>query len=51
MDLQELIFDVSLYQEIQISENWELFNSIKQKGAEVEGYNPFMDVESTFTII
>ena len=51
MDLQELIFDVSLYQEIQISENRELFNSIKQRGAEVEGYNPFKDVESTFSII
>ena len=30
MNLQELIFDVSLYQEIKISENRELFDSIKQ---------------------
>lgn len=51
MNLQKLIFDVSLYQWIKISDNQELFNSIKNKGAEVEGYNPYRDVESTFTII
>lgn len=51
MDLQELIFDVSLYHELKLSENKELFDSIKQKGAEVDGYNPYRDAESTFTII
>lgn len=51
MNLQELIFDVSLYQDIKISENQELFDSIKQNGSRVEGYNPYREVESTFTII
>lgn len=51
MDLHELIFDVSLYQDLNISENRELFDSIKHGGAEVDGYNPFKDAESTFTII
>lgn len=51
MDLQKLIFDVSLYQGLKISENKDLFDSIKHSGAEVDGYNPYMDAESTFTII
>ena len=51
MNLHELIFDVSLYQKIKISENRELFDSILKSGADVEGYNPFRNVESTFTII
>ena len=51
MNLQELIFDVSLYQDIKISDNKELYDAIKRYGAEVEGYNPYKDVESTFTII
>lgn len=51
MNLQELIFDVSLYQKIKISENKELFDSIKQKGAEIDGYNPYKNVDSTFSII
>lgn len=51
MNLHELIFDVSLYQKITISENRELFDSILESGADVEGYNPIRKVESTFTII
>ncbi len=51
MNLHELIFDVSLYQKIKISENRELFDSILESGADVEGYNPIRKVESTFTII
>lgn len=51
MTLQDLIFDVSLYQWIKISEDEELFQSIKRSGAVVEGYNPYREVESTFVII
>ena len=51
MNLAQLIFEVSLYQELKISENRELFDAIKRSGAEVDGYNPYKDAESTFVII
>ena len=51
MTAQEFIFDSPLYTRIAISEDDQLLLDLSSYGLRIDGYNPYIGVDSTFLLV